>query len=345
MHSAKIVTFVFMVLAALAVAPAGEGVLAQPSSAPIVPDHVLVAADRRERIDLSGPWTWSIDPYRDGLAGFHGDPAGQGHRRYDDIDVDAATRENPAALYEYDMRRSPVVTLPGSWIAHDPTLRHYDDLVWYQRTFTARPKPGQRAFLRFGAVNYTAHVYFNCRFVGRHDGGFTPFSFEVTELLRDGENQVTVGADAERTADTVPPPVTDWETYGGITRPVSLVFTPATYVDDAWARLLPDGRIEASVRLDGEGDANREVRVAIPELGFTLSGRTVAAGFWSDAARAPARLKRWSPESPTLYEVQFETGGDRLSDRVGFRTVEVRGEDILLNGKPIFLRGICINEE
>src|SRR5687767_6588539 len=75
---------------------------------------LLVNAPGRDGIDLSGPWTYSIDPYRDGLSGFHGSPAGEGHRRWDDSDVDEITRRNPAALYEYDMRRSHVVHLPAS---------------------------------------------------------------------------------------------------------------------------------------------------------------------------------------------------------------------------------------
>jgi beta-glucuronidase len=224
-------------------------------------------------------------------------------------------------------------------------MRWYNGLVWYQRHFIAHPKPGQRAFLRFGAVDYRAHVYLNGKRVGEHEGGFTPFAFDVTKLLRDGDNRLTVGADSERTEQDVPPPVTDWENYGGITRPVSLVFTPSTYVDDAWVRLTRDGRIAATIRLDGGGAANRAVRLSIPGLGFVLSGRTGADGSWTGEAPAPRTLKLWSPDSPTLYDVRFEAGEDVLKDRVGFRTIAVRGDDILLNGKPIFLRGIAVHAE
>src|SRR6266704_2467502 len=73
---------------------------------------VLASADMREAIDLDGPWNWSVDPYRDGLSGFHGGEAAPGHRRYDDVDTTAAMRADPKALYEYDMDRSPVVHLP-----------------------------------------------------------------------------------------------------------------------------------------------------------------------------------------------------------------------------------------
>ncbi|WP_225421357.1 glycoside hydrolase family 2 protein [Sphingomonas parva] len=321
--------------------------LAFGGSAPaqLLPERVLVNAGARSGIDLSGPWNWSVDPYRDGLAGFHGEEAGLTHRRYADVDVDAVTRKDPYALWELDMQRAPVTTLPSSWITHDATMRHYDGLVWYQRRFEATPKAGERQFLHFGAVDYLARVYLNGKLVGTHEGGFTPFAFEVTGLLRPGENQITIGVDSERSADTVPPTVTDWETYGGIIRPIRLVTTPAVYIDDAWIRLTDAGRIRASMRLDGPAAAGRPVRVRIPSLGVTLSGTAGADGRWTGEAAAPRSLKRWSPESPTLYDVGFESGDDTLADRVGFRTLAVRGTQILLNGRPIFLRGISLHEE
>lgn len=318
---------------------------APPADAPLLPHPVLASADMRDSLDLSGPWHWSVDPYRDGLAGFHGEEAGEGHRRWADVDVARAMREDPEALYEYDMAAAPTANLPSSWIAHDPSLRYYDKLVWYQRHFTVHPRRGRRAFLRFGAVDYRATVYLNGRRLGTHEGGFTPFAFEVTSLLRDGDNQVTVGADAERSAETIPPTVTDWETYGGITRPVLLVTTPETYVDDAWLRLTRDGRLAADMRLDGPEAANRAVRIEIPALGFAMAGRTGADGRWHGMADAPAGLQLWSPDHPALYDVRFVAGADVLPDRIGFRTIEVRGQDILLNGRPIFLRGISLHEE
>lgn len=306
----------------------------------------LTRADLREGADLSGTWHYSVDPYRDGLAGFHRGPPAAGHRRYDDVDVDALTRATPTALYEYDMDRAPTATLPQGWVGHDPSLRHYQGLMWYERRFDAAPlKPGQRAFLRFEAANYTAKVYLNGKAVGEHEGGFTPFSMEVTEVLRASNNQLTVGVDSTPQADGVPPPVTDWENYGGITRPMRLVITPGTFIDDAWVRLAKDGRIAATVTLDGAQAANREVHVRIAELGLDLAGRTDGQGVLKVSAPAPRRLARWSPETPKLYDVVIQAGEDRLSDRVGFRTIETKGSEILLNGKPIFLRGISLHEE
>ncbi|MEJ0060100.1 MAG: glycoside hydrolase family 2 TIM barrel-domain containing protein [Terricaulis sp.] len=329
------------------VAVTALGLQATPASAQAASAQPITMTNAASRagVDLSGPWHWSIDPYRDGMAGFHGDPAGFGHRRYDDHDVDAVTRAQPNALIEYDMQRSPTAPLPSSWLIHDPTLRHYVGLMWYQRTFRVESTIGQRAFVQVGAANYRASVFVNGTLVGTHEGGFTPFNFEITPLLRAGENQITIGVDSEPSWDTVPPPVTDWENYGGVTRAVRVMVTPATFIDDAWIRLAPNGRIAASVRLNGASAAGGAVQVRIPALGVTLSGTTSAEGVWEGDAPAPRRLRRWTPEAPTLYDVTIEGGGDTLQERIGFRTLAVRGEDILLNGRPIFLRGICLHEE
>ncbi|MDV3457881.1 glycoside hydrolase family 2 TIM barrel-domain containing protein [Sphingomonas sp. HF-S4] len=307
---------------------------------------VLVAADMRESFSLNGAWHWSVDPLRDGIAGFHGGPPNPSTQRWQDRVQAEVQAANPRALFEFDMQRSPVTHLPGGWIGHAPEMRYYQGLVWYQRTFeTPLPAPGKRVFLRFGAADYTADVWLNGQKVGTHKGGFTPFAFDVTKLLRAGSNQITVGVDSARTMDDVPGTITDWETYGGITRGIDLITTSDTYVDDAWVRLTRDGRIAVTAKLDGPAAAGQRVRVAIPALGFAIEGITDAEGRLEAVRAAPRGLKRWSPDSPTLYDVELSAGEDRLKDRIGFRTVEVRGTQILLNGKPLFLRGICMHEE
>jgi beta-glucuronidase len=314
-------------------------------SPPAAAQAVLTAADLREHQSLDGDWHWSIDPFRDGVAGFHGGPPNPSTQRWQDSIQAEVAAKNPRALFEFDMQRSPVVRLPGSWIGHAPEMRYYQGLVWYQRTFIA-PKPAKdaRVFLRFSAADYAAEVHLNGKLLGRHRGGFTPFAFEVTRLLRAGSNQITIGVDSARTDADVPPPVTDWETYGGITRSVTLVTVPETFVDDAWVRLGKDGRIHADVRLDGLNAAGRDVRVKIEGIGH-VDGVTDAKGIWRGSMTPTRELERWSPESPTLYDVRVEAGNDVLRDRVGFRTIEVHGTQILLNGQPVFLRGISMHEE
>lgn len=314
---------------------------------PAAAQPVLVAADLRQQQRLDGPWHWSIDPYRDGLAGFHGEAPSPQTNRAADISQSAVMEADPRALFEFDMQRSPVTQLPGSWIGTTPEMRLYQGLVWYQRDFTARAaRPGTRVFLRIGAAEYHSWVFLNGKRVGEHRGGYTPFAFDVTALLRDGRNQITIGVDSVRTADDVPPPVTDWETYGGITRSIALVTVPETWVDDAFVRLTPDGtRIALSVKLEGPEAAGRALTFRIADLGTALTGTTDATGRWEATLPVPRALQRWSPEHPRLYDVAIDAGADHFVDRIGFRTIAVRGTDILLNGKPIFLRGVAMHEE
>jgi beta-glucuronidase len=323
----------------------GALLLAAPGFAQVLPDGpIIAAADLREGQDLSGEWTYSIDPYRDGLAGFHGGAAGTGHRRGDDTDAEVASDADPLALYEYDMDRSATVDLPASWLTHAPEMRHYQGLVWYQKRFDAVVTDGKRQFLRFGAANYTAEVWLNGEMIGRHEGGFTPFTFEVTGKLRAQANRLVVGVDSTPTWQSVPPPVTDWENYGGITRPVKLLELPATFVDDAFARLTDTGDIEVEVTLNGAAAAGTAVTVSIPELRESRDLVADANGK-AHAFFSPAELQRWSPDNPKLYVLRVLAGDDHFADRVGFRTIAVQGSQILLNGEPIFLRGISIHEE
>ncbi len=143
----------------------------------------------------------------------------------------------------------------------------------------------------------------------------------------------------------MPPPVTDWETYGGITRSVRLIAVPATFVDDAWVRLGGDGRLLVDVALDGPQAAGARVELAVDALGPRTQATTDAQGRARFDLPAPAGLERWSPSSPTLYDVAVAAGADTWRDRVGLRTVAVEGAQILLNGEPVFLRGISLHEE
>lgn len=325
-------------------APLPVGMTALPL-ATVATTPLLASADMRQGTDLSGPWHYSIDPFRAGLAGFHGEMPEAGQQRFLDLDVSKAMASDSRVLYEFDLARSPLTTLPSSWLTEAPELRYYQGLMWYQRHFTAPVHRQGRMFLRFGAANYNTVVYLNGQPVGRHEGGFTPFAFEVTRLLRDGDNQITVGVDSEASETTVPPRVTDWENYGGLTREVRLIATPDTYVDDAWVRMTHDGRLAVDVHVDGPQAAGRSVRLRIAGLKLDQPGTTDAKGNWHATMTAPAALVRWSPERPQLYDVTVDAGEDHWRDRIGFRTIEARGSDILLNGKPIFLRGISMHEE
>ncbi|WP_273034442.1 glycoside hydrolase family 2 protein [Massilia timonae] len=334
----KLITAFWLFLGALACQPA----LAQADT--LRPAFLLTGALHRDSQDLSGQWTYSKDLYRTGLTDINGWVAKSRMQRARDVDVAAVEAKGGVDFYEFDMDRGPLINVPGAWNAAAAELRYYDGLIWFQRKFDARPGAGKRAFLRFEAVNYRAYVYLNGKEVGRHEGGFTPFVLEVTEALRAGENRLVVGVDSSHDAQSIPTSITDWDLYGGITRKVSLVTTPATFIDDATLSLRPDGRIAGEVRLQGPQAAHQAVTVAIGALG-TARATTDANGRALLDLPAPKGLERWTPEKPTLYDVRFSASGDQVRDRMGFRTIAVKGNQILLNGKPLFLRGISLHEE
>jgi beta-glucuronidase len=143
---------------------------------------------------------------------------------------------------------------------------------------------------------------------------------------------------------SVPTRRTDWWQYGGITRDVSLVSVPDVFVRQfqVWLADHVTGDIRGWAQLDGAG-AGTEVTLTIPGLDVAVNAITGADGRAEFQAAASPRL--WSPEDPNLYEVLVSTRDDTSSDKVGFRTVRREGGKILLNGKPVFLRGISMHEE
>ncbi len=293
--------------------------------------------EARDAIDLSGQWKYIVDPQKIGITRADS-------RRYavfEDVD-EPESRED---FLEYNFNAAPRMTVPGDWNGQDAALTWYDGLVWFRRVLELEEIPDGRQLLHFGAANYKALVYVNGDKVGEHEGGFTPFAFDVTEQLHGGRNVIVVGVDSEHDLQSVPSPVVDWKNYGGLTRPVHLVRVPDTYISHYFIRLGSADRLQASVSLDGADTARRDVTVRIPALGVALSGSTDSSGTVTLNIAVPQVLDLWSPEDPTLYDVVVATEDDEVTDRIGFRTLEARDGDILLNGKPIFLRGICLHEE
>jgi len=236
--------------------------------------------------------------------------------------------------------------VPGDWNSQKDEFYYYEGTIWYRKLFQFAPSdPDNRVFIHFGGANYEAHVYLNGRKLGSHEGGFTPFWFEVSDRLVEGDNSLVVKVDNKRRPDAVPTLNTDWWNFGGLTREVRILEVPSTYIADYQLKLL-DGSpetIEARVRLDGNERA-QTVTIAIPELNVSERVETDAFGEGVVRIKVPA-LERWSPRAPKLYDVEIVAETDAVSERLGFRTIETEGPDILLNGESIFLRGISLHEE
>ena len=300
----------------------------------------------RDTHSLDGEWKVIVDPYENGYYNYRYQPFDQQADPPKGAYFRDARPDTPTDLVEYDFDRAASLQVPGDWNTQDPKLYYYEGSVWYRRKFDAPPrKSSDRVFLEFGAVNYRADVYLNGKKLGVHEGGFTPFRFEVTDQLKPRGNSLVLKVDNKRRADGVPTLNTDWWNYGGITRPVELVVVPGVFVRDYQLALvsLDDREVAGSVQLDG-ARGGEKVSVAMPELGVRRSVRAGADGRAEFRFRVPdAQL--WSPQHPQLYRVEIASGADTLVDRVGLRTISTRGKQLLLNGEPLFLRGISVHEE
>jgi len=292
------------------------------------PSSLIANVPGRTTVNLDGAWRAIVDPFDNGRSGFFRDekPRSKSDR------------------VEYSFDASPVLNVPGDWNTQRESLMFYEGPVWYRRVFNYHKRANTREFVYFGAANYLATVYLNGEKLGEHEGGFTAFNFEVTSVLRDGENFLIVEVSNARRADAVPALKFDWWSYGGITRDVMLVEVPTTFIQDYSVQLARGSQSEVAgwVQLNG-AQSPQKVAVEIPEAGVRET--VTADGTGRASFRFTAKLELWSPAHPKLYDVVVKSGDDTIHEQIGFRTIEVQGANILLNGRPVFLRGISMHEE
>ncbi len=282
----------------------------------------------RNATSLNGKWQVIVDWYD------------RGEQRRIHLDEPP---KNKNSFNEYSFGDA-ALNVPADWNSQRPNLEYYEGVIWYKKEFEVAPEPGQRQFIHFGAVNYAAKVYLNGALLGTHEGGFTPFQFEITDQLRRGKNKLIVKVDNRRVADGIPALNYDWWNYGGITRDVNLIITPASYIADYFIQLQKGSKdtIAGWVQLNGNKESE-PITLAIPEANIQHTLATDATGYVTFAFHAD--VKKWSPAEPKLYEVAIKSDRDHVSEKIGFRNIDVHGEEILLNGEPIFLKGVSIHEE
>lgn len=293
----------------------------------------------RDVVCLNGAWKAFVDQYETGYYDYRRNPMSDGSTFFADRSFNA----DRTKLIEYDFDTAAELKVPGDWNTQRPELYYYEGTIWYRQKFNASPKPGFRSFLYFGAANYESVVGINGHPVAKHIGGYTPFNIEVTDRIVEGENSVIVKVDNKRVLEGVPTVNSDWWNFGGITRDVYLVTVPSTFIRDYDVQLSEDRKsIRGSVQLDGDR-LSQKVSVRIAELGISLNLTTDSEGRAEFSVKAKPVL--WCPENPKLYDVTIASESDSISDRIGFRTISTKGTRILLNGEPIFLKGISIHEE
>ncbi len=310
-------------------------------------NELITNTANRAVISLNGDWHYIVDPYENGFYNYRYQAFENFENPGNGAYFTNAKPKSKSDLVEYDFDQSDVIRVPGDWNSQKEKLFYYEGTIWYKTAFDYRKTAEEnRVFLYFGAVNYEADVFLNGKKLGKHIGGFTPFNFEITHLLNETDNFLIVKVDNKRKREGVPTLNTDWWNYGGITRDVKLIETPANFIRDYRIQLDPENpeKITGYVHLSGENIAEKTISVSIPEAGLAQEIVTDRSGY-AELSMNAKNLEFWSPEHPKLYDVRLTFGANELRDSIGFRTISTSGTKILLNGAPVFLKGISIHEE
>lgn len=273
-----------------------------------------------------------------------------------------------------DSRWTPV-KLPHTWNADDAfddTPGYRRGVGWYRKRLSLDASlAGKRLFLYFEGANQVADVYINGKLAGEHKGGYTAFAFDITSLVKWGEeaaaNLVAVRVDNSVSPDIPPAPTADFNSYGGIYRDVRLLATEPVHItttDYGSQGVYVDtpgvSAESATIRVRGAvaNDAAQACECRVVNTVVSAEGRTVAilesavnvaAGSEGDFEQTSGPISRpglWSPDTPYLYTVRTQVyDGARLRDEteshVGFRWFSFNPDrGFFLNGKPFKLRGV-----
>lgn len=220
--------------------------------------------------------------------------------------------------------------------------------LWYRRSFQAPKLNGGRLLLHFDAVDWRAEVFVNGKPLATHEGGYDPFTVDVTDVLaKSGPQQLTVAVWDPTDTGTQPrgkqvlEPKGIWYTaVSGIWRTVWLERVPAAYISEL--RMTPDvdgRRLRLSVQSSGPADFTATALLKGKRVG-SVTGKT------NTRVELPLDdLQLWSPDNPVLYDLEISlAGGDSVKSYFGMRKIEVRKDSdgfnrMFLNGKALFEMG------
>lgn len=265
--------------------------------------------------------------------------------------------------YEKSLKDFIEMPVPASYndIGTDSSLRDHVGWVWYEREFTIpRAWAEERKVLRFGSVTHHAVVYINGTEAARHKGGFLPFEIELDKLVSVGKNIVTVAVSNMLDRDCLPFGIVmdadtryfpegekaqqkkfDFFNYSGIHRPVKIYTTPKSYVSD----------ITVTTDIEGhDGIINFEIKAVGDAKNIELSlldedGVQIADAVGAKGSIRVENAHLWNVRASYLYQLEIRFGEDCYTLPVGIRTIAVNDKQILLNGKPVYLKGFGKHED
>lgn len=260
------------------------------------------------------------------------------------------------------------IAVPSSYndLYAEQRIRDHVGYVWYQRQVRVpRGWAGERIFIRLGSATHEGQVFVDDRLVAEHVGGYMPFEADITEhVTAGGSFRLTIAVNNELTQASIPPgaiEVTedgrrkqtymhDFYNYAGLHRSVELYSVPATRVDDVTVTTSYEGSagsINYAAHVAGSDTAgNQTVRVRVADA----AGSEVAVAEGAEGTVTIPDVVLWQPGAAYLYELtvevhENETLLDSYTLSTGVRTIEVRGNQFLINDKPFYFTGFGMHED
>jgi beta-glucuronidase len=246
------------------------------------------------------------------------------------------------------------VPVPMAWDHYDPVMDGYEGVGWYALALPAdRVVPGAWQRLRFGRANHRATVWIGGQKAGENLTGYLPFEIAASPWLTPGRAAwLVVRVENGTRYDWLPGTKTvEWVQYGGLLEPVELLTTAPAHVAHVSIRAAPrggDGRVAVLVEVENASDAPfaGRVRFEADDRAVEAEARVQANATASVALELVLpKARLWSLEAPVLYDARvrlFDARSevDSVADRFGVRSIEAKGRQILLNGRPLRIRGV-----
>jgi hypothetical protein len=251
-----------------------------------------------------------------------------------------------------------VVNVPGCLGNQIPALKDYRGSVWYKKDFEITNKPLRKSsfLIQFNAVNYLAEIWLNGDFIGSHEGGYTPFYFDVTKHIKK-KNELLVKVlipgnnDPNFPFPEIPHGKQETQWYGiagGIWQDVKLLVTGSTYIKRIF--LNPDAENnKVSIRIESKLDDSKEpyrlILTIYDPMGKECGNQVLELEPLMETEISVSNPLLWDINNPYLYSIRAvikdkkDNVLDEVTEHFGFRKIEVKDKEILLNGKPIYLMG------
>ena len=238
-------------------------------------------------------WNFSIDVYNTFYR----------KKFFNEVTKDSSGKEIPV---DFDFNKWEKVKVPSNWNTEKERYFFYEGTAIYTRMFLYEANTeNERVIIKIGASNYDSQIWLNKKLIGRHIGGYTPYSIDITNNL-EKENRLTIVVNNQRKIEQIPSLNYDWKNYGGIFRDIEVFRVPVNYISDTFFYLSNVNNLDiinAEITLSGESISNQDISIIIKELDIYIKQKTDKQG--KAIFSFPCNVQRWDFNDPKFYSIKI----------------------------------------